>query len=49
MKSEPHTCYCPICKDRYKKDVKMKWDPWQGPGTGGWKCPDCGLKLDCKD
>lgn len=42
FRSEPHSLECPRCK------ILMDWNPAQGPGTGGWKCSRCGIKIDYK-
>lgn len=41
-RSEPYSKTCPKCGNY------MSWNPWQGPGTGGWKCSSCGLEIDYK-
>lgn len=42
FRSEPHSMECPRC------GIRMDWNPYQGPGLGGWCCPKCGLKIDSK-
>ena len=41
-KAEPYEMECPKCGEI------MIWNPYQGPGTGEWKCPKCGLQIDHK-